>query len=73
MIRPHCEVGMFYILENTPLADKGPDVRRVDCFIQRMDPYPVGKNGTFLILIGQRENFYPQDRDLSAEKVIHSS
>ena len=51
---------MFYILENTPLADKGQDVRRVDCFIQRMDPHPVGKNRAFLILIGQRENFIPR-------------
>ena len=49
----------------------GPIVRRVDNFIQLINPYPEDKIGAFLILIGQRANFihwiYPPGR------VIHSS
>ena len=35
----------------------GPVVRRVDNFIQQINPYPADKLGAFLILIGQRANF----------------
>ena len=37
--------------------DLGPVVRRVDNFIQQVNPYLVVKIGAFLILIGQRTNF----------------
>ena len=38
------------------LTTQGSVVRRVDNFIQRINPYPVDKIGAFLILIGQRAN-----------------
>ena len=49
-------------------AHPGLVVRRVDNFIQRINPYPVYyKIGAFLILIGQQANFAdPLDGDLSA-------
>ena len=51
----------------------GPVVRRVDNFIQQINPYSTDRIGAFLNLIGQRAKFiqwigiYPLDR------VIHPS
>ena len=47
----------------------GPVVRRMDNFIQRINPYPADKIGAFLIFIGQQENFI--HKKLS-EKVVYS-
>ena len=54
-------------------AQQGPVVRRVDNFIQQMNPYPADKTGAYLILIGQRTNFIHWIGIYPLEKVIHSS
>ena len=51
----------------------GPVVRRVDTFIQRINPYPVDKIGAFLILIRQRANFIHWIAIYPLDKVNHSS
>ena len=55
------------------VLDQGPVVRRVDNFIQRINPYPVDKIGAFLILIGQRANFIHWTGIYPLDKVIYSS
>ena len=54
------------------VSDLGPVVRRVDNFIQLINPYPVDKTGVFLILIGQRANFIHWIGIFPLDKVIHS-
>ena len=54
-------------------AQQGPVVRRVDNFIQQMNPYPADKTGAYLILIGQRANFIHWIGIYPLENVIHSS
>ena len=55
------------------VQNQGPVVRRVDNFIQQINPYPVDKIGAFLILIGQRANFVHWTGIYPLDKVIHSS
>ena len=47
--------------------------RRVDNFIQRINPYPVDKIDAYLVLIGQRANFIHWIGSYPLDIVIHSS
>ena len=55
------------------VQNQGPVVRRVDNFIQQINPYLVDKIGAFLILIGQRASFVHWIGIYPLDKVIHSS
>ena len=48
-------------------------VRRVDNFIQRINPYLAAKIGAFLILIGKQGKFIHLIGIYLMDKVIHSS
>ena len=56
---------ILFFMENMLFIHQGPVVQRVDNFIQRINPYPVDKIGTFLVLLDVMSKFDPLDRDLS--------
>ena len=53
-------------------VNQDPVIRRVDNFIQRINPYPADEIGVFLILNGQWANFISCIALYLLDKIIHS-